>query len=194
MRRLRRPGSVGRSWLSAGRYRPTPRKVGITLSFVALLLAVFTISASGSAATPCTGSVLAGSNFEIEADANLKVDGTTQDCIDWNSSTSNTTLRSGVEVTPDKPTGSGDDSFGQGTSEDDANPTIVSGSIPPNKSDLKLFGAYTETTSTAKYLQLFWSRVQDPSGTTNMDFELNQKFCDPTASPKNCADNGAGVT
>jgi hypothetical protein len=27
-----------------------------------------------------------------------------------------------------------------------------------------------------------------------MDFELNQKFCDPTATPTNCANNGAGVT
>ncbi|MDX6411324.1 MAG: hypothetical protein QOE91_840, partial [Gaiellaceae bacterium] len=25
---------------------------------------------------------------------------------------------------------------------------------------------------------------------TNMDFELNQKFCDPAATPTNCADNG----
>src|SRR5919201_3141411 len=139
MRRLRRPGSVGRSWFSAGRYRPTPRKVGITLSFVAVLLAVFTVSASGSPATPCTGSVLAGSNFEIDTDANLKVDGTTQDCIDWNDSTSNTTPHAGVTVTPDQPSGSGDDAFGQGTSEDDVNPTIVKGSIPPNKSDLKYF-------------------------------------------------------
>src|SRR5262249_6091678 len=36
--------------------------------------------------------------------------------------------------------------------------------------------------------------VQNPSGTTNMDFELNQKFCDPTANPTNCANNGSGVT
>jgi hypothetical protein len=27
-----------------------------------------------------------------------------------------------------------------------------------------------------------------------MDFELNQKFCDPSATPTNCADNGKGVT
>ncbi len=39
---------------------------------------------------------------------------------------------------------------------------------------------------TGKFLALFWSRVQDPSGTTNMDFELNQKLCDgkpPTNVP-----------
>jgi hypothetical protein len=27
-----------------------------------------------------------------------------------------------------------------------------------------------------------------------MDFELNQKFCDPAANPTNCANNGSGVT
>src|SRR5262249_4649952 len=30
--------------------------------------------------------------------------------------------------------------------------------------------------------------------TVNMDFELNQKFCDPTATPTNCANNGVGIT
>jgi Cu/Zn superoxide dismutase len=94
----------------------------------------------------------------------------------------------------DKSTGSTDDAFGQGTAENNANPTIVTGSIPPNKSDLKVFGVFTETAAAGKFLELFWSRVQSPQGTTNMDFELNQKFCDPTATPTNCANNGAGVT
>jgi hypothetical protein len=53
-----------------------------------------------------------------------------------------------------------------------------------------VFGVFTETTATGKFLELFWSRVQDPHGTTNMDFELNQKFCDPSATPTNCAGNG----
>jgi hypothetical protein len=58
----------------------------------------------------------------------------------------------------------------------------VTGSIPPNKSELKVFGVHTEVGTasaanpTGKFLQLLWSRVQNPSGTTNMDFELNQKF------------------
>jgi hypothetical protein len=50
----------------------------------------------------------------------------------------------------------------------------VSGSIPPNKSDLLNFGVYLETTGTRRFLNLFWHRVQEPSGTTNMDFEFNQ--------------------
>lgn len=53
-------------------------------------------------------------------------------------------------------------------------PTVVTGSIPPNKSDLKVFGVYQEGSTATGFLHLFWTRVQDPTGTTNMDFELNQ--------------------
>jgi hypothetical protein len=141
------------------------------------------------AATCPTLNVLAGSNFEIDTNANLKVDGGSP-CIDWLAGGSGSAFRAGVLAQPDKPTGSGDNSFGQGTSENDPVPTVVSGSIPPNKSDLKFFGVLTETTASGKFLELFWSRVQNPSGTTNMDFELNQKFCDPTATPTNCTTNG----
>ena len=75
----------------------------------------------------------------------------------------------------DLPTGADDDSFGQGTKEDTAVPTVVDGSIPPNKSDLLNFGVYLETTpSGRRFLNMFWHRVQEPSGTTNMDFEFNQ--------------------
>ncbi|MEO7449038.1 MAG: hypothetical protein ABI336_12270 [Humibacillus sp.] len=137
-----------------------------------------------SAAT-CTNQVT-GSNFEIDPNANLTVQ--TDGCIDW---LDGSAFR-GVKQ-QDKPTGAGDDSFGQGTAENDTTPTIVSGSIPPNKSDLKYFGVNTETAA-GKFLQLFWTRVQNPSGTTNMDFELNQKFCDPAATPTNCANNGKDVT
>ena len=144
---------------------------------------------SAGAATPCAGSVLAGSNFEIDTNANLKVDGP-PDCIDWLSGGSGTGMRAGVITKNDLPTGSSDNSFGQGSQENDLNPTIVDGSIPPNKSDLKTFGLYTEGGTTPQFLELFWSRVQNPSGTTNMDFELNQKFCDPSATPTNCSTNG----
>jgi hypothetical protein len=167
------------------------------------LVVAFAISGSAVATTVgppvCAATTppntLAGSRFEIDTDANLVVDSST--CIDWLADGTGSALRTGVLAKADKLTGSGDDSFGQGTSENDANPTIVSGSIPPNKSDLKIFGLYQEqgeaTTTpsnpTGKFLELFWSRVQNPSGTTNMDFELNQKFCDPSATPPNCAIN-----
>jgi hypothetical protein len=136
-----------------------------------------------------TASVLDASNFEIDTDANLKVDGGGT-CIDWLAGGSGTALRSGVLTKADQPTGANDDSFGQGAKEDDPNPTIVSGQIPNNKSDLSNFGLYAETAPNGKFLELFWTRVQSPQGTTNMDFELNQKFCDPSATPTNCSTNG----
>jgi hypothetical protein len=165
---------------------------------IPLLVALLAVPAAlrlqtAAAATCTTQNVLSGSNFEIDVNGNLKVDGT-DPCIDWLAGGTGTGLRPGVLAKSDKPTGSGDDSFGKGTAEDDPNPTIVTGSIPPNKSDLKVFGVYTETAGSGKFLQLFWSRVQNPSGTTNMDFELNQKFCNPAATPTNCANNGSGVT
>jgi uncharacterized surface anchored protein len=120
---------------------------------------------------------LPGSNFEIDTDANLKVDDPAPS-IDW----------AGVTEIRKQDTTSGptDESFGQGTKEDTAVPTVVDGSIPPNKSDLKFFGLYQEGGSTSGFLNLYWSRVQEPQGTTNMDFEFNQK--------RAAAGQGNGVT
>src|SRR5215470_3526928 len=158
------------------------RKLGFLalLPVMAVLVATFAVSASGTTGACSNPATLTNSAFEIDTNANLKVD--TAGCLDWLSGGSGTAFRSGVLEKNDKPSGTSDDSFGQGTSENDANPTVVAGSIPPNKSDLKAFAVYTEATPTAKFLDLFWSRVQNPSGTTNMDFELNQKFCNPAAT------------
>src|SRR5215207_1547089 len=123
---------------------------------------------------------LAGSNFEIDTDANLAQDHASPS-IDWQNE-GTTTFRSGVTWKADTASGSGDESFTQGTKEDTADPVVETGSIPPNKSDLKAFGIYEEEDA---FLNLFWSRVQDPSGTTNMDFELNQNFCE--ANGTGCA-------
>jgi hypothetical protein len=166
----------------------------------AAVVTAFAISGSAVATTAsCSNAAtLGGSAFEIDVDANLVVN--TSGCIDWLSGGSNTGFRSGVLAKNDTASGANDEAFGQGTSEDDANPTIVTGSIPPNKSDLKAFGLYTETgestvaNPSGKFLALFWSRVQNPSGTTNMDFELNQKVCDTSATPTNCADNGKNAS
>lgn len=108
---------------------------------------------------------LPGSNFEIDTDANLRVDDPAPS-LDW----------ANVSEIRKQDTASGptDESFGQGSKEDTAVPSVVDGSIPPNKSDLKFFGVYQEGGTSSGFLNLFWSRVQDPSGTTNMDFEFNQ--------------------
>src|SRR5439155_1983665 len=170
----------------------------LTTAVVGAATLVLFVVASGAVPTPpcSTPSVLTGSTFEIDTGtngANLAVDGSTSSCSDWLVGNGASVKDSDVNIKQDVGSGSGDDSFGQGTSENDANPTIVSGSIPPNKSDLKSFAVHRETTTQGKFLQLFWSRVQNPSGTTNMDFELNQKLCDLTATPTNCANNGRNV-
>ena len=119
------------------------------------------------------------SNFEI-TDGNLKLDAASPH-IDWKTvaETAKNDLNSGQT----------DDSFTQGSDEQDEPPIKGAGSIPPSKSDLKRFGLYTETVGTNSYLHMYWTRVQDPSGTTNMDFEFNQKLCTATATD-DCSANG----
>jgi hypothetical protein len=108
---------------------------------------------------------LPGSNFEIDVNANLKVDDSAPS-IDW-ASVSESRKN-------DLATGQNDDSYAGGTKEDDACPGTTTGSIPNNKSDLLTFGAYVEPEAGGPgFLNLFWQRVQEPSGTTLMDFELN---------------------
>ena len=166
------------------------RRVLLAAAVAALAGAsVFLLSGAlvAKAAPPCAASLL-DSNFEIDPSANLVVN--TSGCIDWLAGASGSQMRADVVTKDDKPSGTTDDSFGQGSQENDINPTIVAGSIPPNKSDLKTFGLHAEVGPENKFLQLFWSRIQNPSGTTNMDFELNQNTCDLTATPTNCSTNG----
>ncbi|KRE21137.1 hypothetical protein ASG80_13840 [Agromyces sp. Soil535] len=128
----------------------------------AAALAVTAVVAAPALAHPDVS--LSGSNFEIDTDANLKVDHAGD--LDW--------ANVADARQADEPTGATDDSFGQGSKEDTAVPTVVNGSIPPNKSDLLTFGTYLEETAGDDFLHMFWHRVQEPSGTTNMDFEFNQ--------------------
>jgi hypothetical protein len=146
--------------LSKSNPRARPRWVALGGSVAAMLLLLAT---AVLAAHPEVS--LTGANFEIDTNANLKVDDAAPS-IDWASVTETRKA--------DKASGSGDDSFGQGTKEDTAVPTVVDGSIPPNKSDLLNFGVYLETNANGRFLNLFWHRVQEPSGTTNMDFEFNK--------------------
>ncbi|WP_438856408.1 MSCRAMM family protein [Agromyces sp. M3QZ16-3] len=136
------------------------------------LLGTALIGAPASAQAPPPS--LTGSDFEIDTNANLVVDEAGD--LDWASVDENRQS--------DLLSGTGDDSFGQGSKEDTLVPSPVFGSIPPNKSDLKTFGTYLEETPGGDFLHMFWHRVQDPSGTTNMDFEFNQSS----------VDSGNGVT
>jgi hypothetical protein len=117
------------------------------------------------------GASLTGSDFEIDANANLVVD---DGGIDWLDGGSGSDMRSDALVKPDRPTGQGDDAFTQGTNINDTPTTITTGSIPNNKSDLTNFGIYVDKQSSETYVNVVWTRVQAPNGTTTMDFEFNQ--------------------
>jgi uncharacterized surface anchored protein len=135
-------------------------------------IAALAVLALGIVAVPALAShpeaSLAGSNFEIDVDANLKVDDPAPPSLDW-------VNVSEIRAT-DKATGTTDDSYKGGVKEDTQCPGETTGSIPNNKSDLLTFSVYEEegTGGHPGFLNLAWSRVTDPSGTTLMDFEFNQ--------------------
>jgi len=106
---------------------------------------------------------LAGSTFEGN-DGNLVVN--TAGNHDWVNAPN-------LSVGVDKPTGTQDNSFGQGTKENDNAVTVVSGSIPNSKADLARFAIAGEVIGTDTYMYLAWSR-ENQSGTVNFDFELNK--------------------
>jgi hypothetical protein len=120
---------------------------------------------------------LPGSNFEIDVDANLRVDDAAPPSLDWANVAE-------IRAT-DKVNGTGDDSYAGGVKEDTVCPGAVTDSIPPNKSDLLSFHVYEEagTGGLPGFLNLAWSRVSEPSGTTLMDFEFNQSGTSCTGSP-----------
>jgi hypothetical protein len=123
--------------------------------------------------------VLPGTTFEGN-DGNLLRNGAAGSFTDWcNDSISSTAACSAGKTAPnlvvqnDRPSGSGDNAFGQGAKEDISNPTVVSGSIPPNKSDLTRFLVANEKIGANTFLYLGWER-SNVLGSANMDFELNQ--------------------
>jgi len=78
-----------------------------------------------------------------------------------------------------------DNSMVQGTKEDTPVPTLEFGSIPNNKSDLHRFyirnnRAVATGGAVHDFLYLAWERVNNPTGTTNMDFEFNQSSATST--------------
>jgi hypothetical protein len=81
---------------------------------------------------------LAGSNFEIDENANLKLDDPAPS-VDWGS----LAHPNGPEQrATDLATGQNDDSYKGGVKEDTACPEETTGSIPNNKSDLLTFHVY----------------------------------------------------
>jgi hypothetical protein len=148
------------------------------LSLVAVGLGTIPASASHPEAS------LLGSNFEIDEDANLKVDDPAPPSLDW----ANVAEIRATDVA----TGQNDDSYKGGVKEDTECPGETTGSIPNNKSDLLTFHVYEEagTGGHPGFLNLAWSRVTDPSGTTLMDFEFNQSETNCTVGPNKVRTEG----
>jgi hypothetical protein len=136
--------------------RSTRRRWVFIGSGTTLVAAMLLIVAAATANLP-------GSTFEGN-DGNLVVN--TAGNKDWVNAPNRVV---GIDKSADKT----DNSFGQGTKEDDPNATIVTGAIPPNKNDLTRFYVASEFTSGNNYLYLAWERLVN-IGNANMDLELNQ--------------------
>jgi hypothetical protein len=124
-------------------------------------------SSANNGTQDCLGA-LPGSTF-AGGDGNLLTNPTTFGATDWQNVNP-------LSVGFDLPSGKPDNSFGQGTKEDNPNVTVVTGSIPPNKSDLTRFYESSEfsTANNHNFLYLAWERT-NVLGTANFDFEINQK-------------------
>lgn len=139
------------------------RRRAVAVGAALCLIGAMALAAPGATA-------LTGSGFE-------STDGNTakQAGYDWDSLAPATSLAD----QPDSPSGAGDESFTQGTKSDTAVPTIETGSIPPNKSDLTRMRIATETIDGDVYLYVAWNRT-NTLGSANMNFEFN---AGSTASP-----------
>jgi hypothetical protein len=89
---------------------------------------------------------LTGSTFESN-DGDLLV--TTTGDLDWENAPD-------LSVGTEQFSGKNDNSFGQGAKEDDPSTTVVTGSIPPNKSDLTRFYVANDKQAGSSFLYLAW--------------------------------------
>jgi hypothetical protein len=166
----RPPGRRSGRFLRSGRTWVVLVAAALGMS-IAIPAASFADNGSGCdfAATGTTQSCsgpLAGSTF-AGGDGNLLASPTTFGTTDWQNV-------SGVNAGFDLASGQGDNSFGNGTKEDNAAVTVGNGSIPNNKSDLTRFYEAAEIGSNNhNFLYLAWER-NNVLGTANMDFEINQ--------------------
>jgi hypothetical protein len=137
------------------------RRLFVLAALMGAVFTVFFVAASSANLSPST---FGGGDGNLTCnDAN--------GATDWNCLTNTPGGIRNVGI--DDPSGSGDNSFGQGTKEDDANATVVSGSIPPQKSDLIRFYEASELVNNNVYLYLAWERT-NVLGSANMDFEINK--------------------
>jgi hypothetical protein len=167
--------------MSRWKFHLTKRARGVLIAAAVLAIGVAVPAAAtvGSAA-PVQVDLLTGSTFNA-TDGDLTVEpGET----DWNTPAPNLTVdcdlasklannNAACFQALGQPVPAADTSFGQGTKSDNANVTLVTGSIPPNKSDLSRFYTGSEFVSSNNFLYLAWERANTP-GSANINFEINQ--------------------
>jgi len=147
----------------------------------------WTMGVVGVVTALISGLMVAEGSSALLGQGAFEIDGDLTGALDWSvaatpagSSAASCTppLAAGFSCGVDKPTGQSDDSFGNGTKEDTPVPSVIDGSIPNNKSDLTRFyvakNKHLVNGVLNDFVHLAWERVQEPSGTTNMDFEFNQ--------------------
>ncbi len=149
---------------------------GVLITRIISILAVFSTLVFGLTGT-AFATLTDNSTFNA-GDGNLILDNNPVDVHDWNFPVEvitcpSTIPGSGTNCGTDLAKSTSDNAFGQGTKEDSPIPTVVSGSIPPNKSDLTRFYINKEFIGGKFFLYLAWERT-NVLGSANMDFEINQ--------------------
>src|SRR4051812_14070149 len=128
------------------RHRPVRRRwvFGLTTALAAALFVLLVASASGN----LTGSTFGGGDGNLACNDSAVTGGGAND---WNTGCA---PAGGINIGYDDPSGGNDNALGQGSKEDDPNISLVTGSIPPNKSDLTRFYEASESASSNVYLYL----------------------------------------
>src|SRR5262249_5347709 len=134
--------------------------VRLSLALVGLSLAVLVMFVPGS------GAILSGSSFE-GSDGDMAH---TASNTDWDN------VQGGALTLTDKPSGSTDNTFVQGTQENDTTVSIDQTHSAPSKADITKAYVASETVAGAgapTFLYLAWLREAN-NGDVHVDFELNQ--------------------
>ena len=150
------------------------------LAITAAAFAVFFVAASSGNLT--------GSTFE-STDGNLVKNTGTDWCNAVNGSGVCTSTAPNLVEGQDKAPGSHDDSFANGTKQDDAVPSVGDGGIP-NKGDLDRFYIANELVGGKNFVYLGFELlpVSNASASVHIGFEFNKNACD-TVTHVGCSGN-----
>src|ERR687888_2117572 len=153
----------------------------LLLTLTAVAFAVFFVAASSGNLT--------GSTFE-STDGNLVKNTGTDWCNAVNGSGVCTSTAPHLVQGQDLAPGNNDDSFANGTKQDDAVPSVGDGSIPP-KGDLDRFYIANEFVGGKNFVYLGFELlpVSNASASVHMGFEFNQNACGPGPSFTGCRAN-----